>query len=148
MRPDGSNMGVLGKIFPAVRDGLLARGAKTAALHHALRVEPTDLVVEKPRYGAFHGTDLELVLRERGIDSVIATGIAANVCVETTAREAMVRDFRVFYACDGTSTCDMAGVEAAVLVRATLATMAFCFAQVVTVDEMIALIHAAQAQGR
>lgn len=72
---------------------------------------------------------------------MIATGIATNVCVETTAREAVVRDFQVFYASDGMSTCDMSGVSAADLARATLATMAFAFARVVTIEEMIALIR-------
>ena len=60
--------------------------------------------LEKPRFGAFHGTDLELILRSRGIDSVIISGIHTTVCVDTTAREADMRDFRVFFLSDGTST--------------------------------------------
>src|ERR1044071_3652325 len=67
-RPDGSNVGVLGEIIPPVKDGLIARGSPPAALHSRVDVEPTDIVLEKPRYGAFHGTDLELILRSRGID--------------------------------------------------------------------------------
>jgi len=58
----------------------------------------------KPRFGAFQGTDLELILRSRGIDTVIVTGVATNVCCDTTAREAAVRDFRVFFLSDGTAT--------------------------------------------
>jgi ureidoacrylate peracid hydrolase len=144
-RPDGSNVGVLGEIFPPVRDGMIARGSKGAALHRALRVEASDLILEKPRYGAFHATDLELILHQRGIDTVIVTGIATNVCVDTTAREAVVRDFRVFFASDGTGTNVMGGVAADDLARATLATMAFGFAKVVTVDEMIKSIGEARA---
>ncbi len=143
-RPDGSNVGVLGEIIPPVKDGLIARGSPPAALHPSVQVEPGDIVLEKPRYGAFHGTDLELILRSRGVDSVIITGIATNVCADTTAREACVRDFRVFFTSDGTATNDMLGVSRADLQRATLAVLAFGFAQVLTVDEMILKLEAAR----
>jgi ureidoacrylate peracid hydrolase len=142
-RPDGSNVGVLGDIIPPVKGGLIARGSPPAQLHANLQVEPGDIVLEKPRYGAFHGTDLELILRSRGIDSVIITGIATNVCADTTAREACVRDFRVFFMSDGTATNDMLGVPHADLQRATLAVLAFGFAQVLSVDEMIRKLEAA-----
>jgi ureidoacrylate peracid hydrolase len=143
-RPDGSNVGVLGDIIPPVKNGLIARGSPLAQLHPSLHVEPGDILLEKPRYGAFHGTDLELILRSRGIDSVIITGIATNVCADTTAREACVRDFRVFFTSDGTATSDMLGIPRAELQRATLAVLAFGFAQVLTVDEMIGKLMEAE----
>jgi biuret amidohydrolase len=142
-RPDGSNVGVMGELIPPVGEGMSAKGSFTAAFHKDLRIEPTDIVLEKPRYGAFHGTDLELILRSRGIDSVIITGIAANVCAETTAREATVRDFRVFFLSDATSTVDINGVSRDELVRATCAVLGMAFAQVLTVDQMIAKIKQA-----
>jgi nicotinamidase-related amidase len=108
-----------------------------------LVVDPSDILLEKPRFGAFHGTDLELLLRSRGIDSIIVTGIATNVCCETTAREATVRDFRVFFLSDGTTTFDMGDASAAELQRATCATLGMLFAQVRTVDEMIEKISVA-----
>jgi nicotinamidase-related amidase len=144
-RPDGSNVGVLGEIIPPVKAGLIARGSPPAALHPKVEVEPGDILLEKPRFGAFHGTDLELILRSRGIDSVIITGIATNVCAEATAREASARDFRVFFTSDGTATSDMLGVSGAELQRATCATLAFGFAQVLTVAEMLAKLEAAAA---
>jgi nicotinamidase-related amidase len=82
----------------------------------------------KNRASAFHGTDLELILRSRGIDAVIITGIATNVCCETTAREAAVRDFRVFFLSDGTATFDIGTISAAELQRATCATLGLLFA--------------------
>jgi biuret amidohydrolase len=136
-RPDGSNVGVMGELIPPVGEGMIAKGSFTAAFHKDLKIEPTDIVLEKPRYGAFHGTDLELILRSRGIDSVIITGIHTNVCAETTAREAAVRDFRVFFLSDGTSTVDINGVSRDVLVRTTCAVLGLAFAQVLTVDQMI-----------
>ena len=137
LRPDGSNMGVLGEIAPIVKQGMIDKGSESAALHKGLDVDPRDILLEKPRFGAFHGTDLELILRSRGIDTIIVTGIATNVCCETTAREATVRDFRVFFLSDGTATFDIGDVSAAELQRATCATLALVFAQVLTVDEMI-----------
>ena len=133
-RPDGSNVGVMGEIIPPTADGMIAKGSFPAALHKDLRVEPTDIVLDKPRFGAFHGTDLELILRSRGVDSVIIGGIATNVCAETTAREANVRDFRVFFLSDGTATREMGDLSADALQRATCTVLGFAFAQVVTVE--------------
>src|SRR5262245_14888077 len=76
LRPDGSNMGVLGEILPPIREGIINKGAPSAALHDGLIVEDGDVLLEKPRFGAFHGTDLELILRARGIDTVIISGIS------------------------------------------------------------------------
>jgi nicotinamidase-related amidase len=136
-RADGSNVGVMGEIIPPVREGMIAKGSFPASLHKDLKVESGDIVLDKPRFGAFHGTDLELILRSRGIDSVIISGIATNVCAETTAREANVRDFRVFFLSDGTATMDMNGVSRDLLQKATCTVLGFAFAQVLTVDQMI-----------
>jgi len=145
LRPDGSNMGVLGEVVPPVRDGIINKGSESAALHKDLIVEPDDVLLEKPRFGAFHGTDLELILRTRGIDTIIISGIATNVCCETTAREAMVRDFRVLFLSDGTAASGMGSATAAELQKATLATLGTVFAQVLTVDEVIQKICGGQS---
>src|SRR5215469_10990473 len=140
LRPDGSNIGVLGEISGAVKRGIINKVSESAALHKGLFVDPRDLLLDKPRFGAFHATDLELILRWRCVDSVIITGIATNVCCETTAREATVRDFHVFFLSDGTATFDIGDLSAAEVQRATCATLGLLFAQVLTVDEMIAKI--------
>jgi nicotinamidase-related amidase len=142
-RPDGSNIGVLGEINPIVKIGILSKGSESAALHKGLSVDAGDILLDKPRFGAFQSTDLELILRSRGIDTVIVTGIATNVCCETTAREASVRDFRVLFLSDGTATGEMGNASAAELQKATCATLGYLFAQVLTVDEMIAKIEGA-----
>jgi len=136
LRHDGSNMGVLGEMALHVKGGIINKGAESAALHKGLVVDARDILLDKPRFGAFHGTDLELILRTRGIDTVIISGITTNVCCETTAREAMVRDFHVFFLSDGTATRGMGNASAAELQKATLTTLGFLFAQVLTVDEM------------
>lgn len=140
VRPDGSNIGVMGEIIPVVREGIINKGNPQAELHREIVVERNDIVLEKPRYGAFHGTDLELILRDRGIDTLIITGIATNVCCETTAREAAVRDFHVFFLSDATATSGIEDLSADEVQRATCVTLGKRFAQVLTTDEMLTKI--------
>jgi ureidoacrylate peracid hydrolase len=142
-RPDGSNVGLLGEFVPPIRDGMLDEGSESAALHADLIVDPGDIVVAKPRFGAFYGTDLEVILRARSVDSVIISGIATNVCCDTTAREANARDIRVFFLSDGTTTAGRGGDPAQAQHR-TLELVGALFAQVLTVDEMAAKIHRAR----
>ena len=136
MRADGSNLGVMGEFAPPFIVGLYTDGAKTAALDPALAVDAGDVIVDKPRYGGFHETDLEMILRSRGVDTVMITGIATNICCETTAREAAQRDFRVIFLSDGTATMEMNGVPADDLKRATCASLGMVFAQIATIDEV------------
>jgi ureidoacrylate peracid hydrolase len=142
LRADGSNAGVLGELIPEIRAGMINRGSQASALHKSLVVDSRDIVLEKPRFGAFQGTDLELILRSHDINSVIIGGIATNVCCETTAREAATRDFRVFFLSDGTATFDLGGVSAQQLQAATCASLAL-FGQVLTVEQIIERISAA-----
>ena len=66
---------------------------------------------------------------------------ATRQTCETTAREAMVRDFHVFFLSDGTATFAMGNASAAELQKATLATLGFVFAQVLTIAELIQKIN-------
>jgi ureidoacrylate peracid hydrolase len=131
-------MGVLAEI-PEIRNGVLNEGAESAALHPALAVDSSDLLLKKPRFGAFHGTDLEVILRERGIDTIIVSGISTPVCCDTTAREATARDCRVLFLSDGTAT---AGPDAARYQKVTLEVLDSLFAKVVTIAELLQKIGA------
>lgn len=142
VRPDGSNIGVLGQIIPPVKDGMINKGSESAALHSKLVIADEDILLDKPRFGAFHGTDLELLLRARDIDTVIVTGITTNVCCETTAREANVRDFKVFFTSDGTSTFATGDLSKGEIQKASLTTLGQAFAKVISVDELIRKIEA------
>ncbi len=142
VRDDGTNAGVFGEIYPPAKE-VFNRNAPSAALHPLLVVDARDIILDKPRYGAFYATDLELILRSHAIDSVIITGIATNVCCETTAREAMVRDFRVFFLSDGTLPATPGGLSVDEAQRASLATLGALFAQVLSMDEMIEKIQSA-----
>ncbi|KAH0451678.1 hypothetical protein IEQ34_018977 [Dendrobium chrysotoxum] len=84
-----------------------------------------DRVVEKNTYSAFAGTGLEETLRELNVEEVIVTGVMTNLCCETTAREAFVKGFRVFFSTDATGTSNRD------LHEATLKNMAYGFAYLV-----------------
>jgi len=79
-----------------------------------VRFDPADLVVTKHRWGAFHGTDLELNLRRRGRDTIILAGIATNIGVESTARDAWERGFKLLLVEDAMSTMSAAAHEMSV----------------------------------
>lgn len=140
---DGSNLGSVGDLVPPFIREFYTEGAPTAEIHDSVVVAVEDVILDKPRYGAFTGTDLESRLRSRGIDTVMVTGIATNICCETTAREASQLDFHVFFLSDGTATQDMQGVPADDLQRATCASLGQVFAQIATIDEMIDRVTAA-----
>src|SRR5688572_21492976 len=59
-----------------------------AELMPGLGLEPSDLVITKRGWSAFHGTELDLQLRRRGVTTIVLGGISTNVGVETTARSA------------------------------------------------------------
>ncbi|ALJ74246.1 Isochorismatase family protein YecD [Burkholderia pseudomallei] len=75
-----------------------------SAFAPALGVQPLDVVVTKHQWGAFTGTDLDVQLRRRGITDIVLTGIATNVGVESTAREAYENNYNVVIVSDAVST--------------------------------------------
>jgi nicotinamidase-related amidase len=66
--------------------------------------QPGDLIVSKRQWGAFYGTDLELQMRRRGIETIVLGGIATNFGVESTARAAFDRGFGLVFVEDATSS--------------------------------------------
>ena len=65
---------------------------------------PGDIVIDKLRWDAFHFTELDPILRNLGVQRLIIAGLQTNVCVETTARTAMMRNFEVAVPEDAVST--------------------------------------------
>jgi ureidoacrylate peracid hydrolase len=70
-------------------------GSWGAEFYDGISPLPDERVVTKHRYSAFINTDLNTVLKAKGIQSVLVTGVATNVCVETTARDAYMFDYYV-----------------------------------------------------
>ncbi|XP_031501704.1 nicotinamidase 2-like [Nymphaea colorata] len=72
-------------------------------------------VVQKHTYSGFQGTGLEAMLRDMGRSEVIVTGVMTNLCCETTARDAFLKGFRVFFSADATATSSREMHEATLL---------------------------------
>jgi ureidoacrylate peracid hydrolase len=107
-----------------------------------IRPRADEAIITKHRFGAFENTDLELVLRSQGIRTVIMTGVATNVCVETTARQAFLKDYYVVFTSDCTATYSQSAHDAA------LDTIDHNFGQVVTSDEIVAGWQAVPVKSR
>jgi ureidoacrylate peracid hydrolase len=73
---------------------------------HLNDIRPEDAQITKKRYSAFiqDSSSLERHLRDRGIDTLLVTGTATNVCCESTARDAMMLNFKVVMVADGLAT--------------------------------------------
>ncbi|KAK9355393.1 Isochorismatase-like protein [Lipomyces doorenjongii] len=98
---------------------------------HAPRNKPTTFRIEnKNRYDAFLNTDLERILQDHNVDSVVITGTMTNLCCETTARSAFNRDFYVYFPTDGNATCSRQMHDASIL------NLRYGFAQTTTLDEI------------
>ncbi|MQR88464.1 isochorismatase family protein [Bacillus megaterium] len=80
------------------------RPADWAELDPRLNVQENDYVVTKRQWGAFFGTDLDLQLRRRGIDTIVLCGIATNIGVESTAREAFQYGYNQIFITDAMAT--------------------------------------------
>lgn len=98
---------------------------------YLIDAKPGEDIVVKHRYGGFHGTNLNLLLRSRGIQSVVLTGAATNVCVESTAREVYMHDYYLVFVSDCTATTSEAAHDA------TLANVDQYFGQVASSDEIM-----------
>jgi len=111
----------------------LASGAPGHALLPELAMNPDDLLLEKTRFSPFvpGSSILTEELVAQGIENVLITGVAANVCCESTARDAMMRGWRVTVVADAMAALSDSDHAAG------LATLFSCFADVRSTDDVI-----------
>ena len=120
----------------------LDENAEGFALYPKLEPLPTDLRVKKIKYSAFipGSSDIDTRLRSRGIESLLITGTVTNVCCESTARDAMMLDYRVIMVADGNAS--FSDEEHA----ASLNNFLSYFGDVLTTDEVIARLAPVEAR--
>ncbi|RLC43402.1 MAG: hypothetical protein DRH44_04925 [Candidatus Coatesbacteria bacterium] len=125
--PDKIDAGIMGWWW----EGMCIEGSEESEVHGDIEPLPAEKQVLKHRYSAFYDTDLETVLRCLKVEDLVISGIMTNLCCESTARDAYFRDLRVFFLADGTGTiCEEMHI-------ASLLNLAFGFAYITTVDEIV-----------
>lgn len=117
-----------------LRHQQLGEGSEGFLLWHEMETDERDLFVHKRRYSAFirGSSELEEHLRQRSIDTLLIAGTATNVCCESTARDAMMLNFKTIMLADATATFSDE------VHNASLASFLSFFGDVMTVDEAIA----------
>jgi len=103
---------------------VFVEGTWGAELAHGFEPQPGDIQLDKNRYGAFTGTNLDLILQNKSVETLIVTGGATNVCVESTVREAFMLGYNIVMVEDACAATTRAFHEA------TLATARLWFGRV------------------
>lgn len=142
-RRDRSDMGIHPFFRPQMAtEDILIEGTEDVEFYEEIQPESGDIIIAKRSFSAFVGTDLDLILRSKGIDTIIIGGVATNICCGCTAHDARMKDYKVIFLSDGNAPMtfpDMGWgkIPAEEIQKVVLTTMAFGFAQVLPVEEVI-----------
>jgi nicotinamidase-related amidase len=95
-RPGYPEVSPRNKAFGTVKEnGRFLPGAPGTEIHPAVAPAPSEVVVTKHRFGAFSNTELELILRARGVDTLLLAGVSTSGVVLSTLRHAADFDYRI-----------------------------------------------------
>jgi ureidoacrylate peracid hydrolase len=130
---------------PIANRDALVDGTSGVEIYADLAPAPGEHVIKKHRYSGFFGTDLDIILREWGIDTVIIAGTTTENCCHATARDAMFRNYRVIFLSDATATYDypdrgFGSMPAAEVHHATLVVLAASTGHVMSLEAMKKLL--------
>lgn len=116
----------------------LQPGSHGFELHADLDVRPEDAIIVKKRFSAFiqGSSDLDHYLRSNGFDTVVIVGTVTNICCESSARDAMMLNYRLVFVSDANAALSDADHNA------TLSSILRVFGDVATTDEVIGLLSA------
>ena len=151
-RKDGCDMGLYDDLYPPIAQrASLVDETQGVEIYKDIAPAPGEHVIKKHRYSAFFATDMDLILREWGIDSVVVCGTTTENCCHATARDAMFHNYKVAFLSDATGTFDYPDVgwgamSAQQVHEATLTILAFSTAHVMTVDEFRGLVTGRSSQ--
>jgi nicotinamidase-related amidase len=124
--------GMTAQWWPDIKLGKsLIKGTRGAEILATLKPRRDERIIWKHRYSAFYCTDLDLILRGRGVTDLVIAGVLTNCCCESTARDAFFRDFRVFFLADATATTEPE------FHLASLKNLAYAFAYVTTTGDIL-----------
>ena len=98
---------------PELRGKLLTFGTWDFEIVPELAPLPGDVVIVKSRYSGFYGTSLDSVLRSRGVRNLLLVGIASNVCVESTIRDAYFLEYWAVMVADATMPAGSQAIQEA-----------------------------------
>jgi biuret amidohydrolase len=151
-RKDGCDMGLYDDLYPPIAQrASLVDETQGVEIYKDVAPAPGEHVIKKHRYSAFFATDMDLILREWGITSVVVCGTTTENCCHATARDAMFHNYKVAFLSDATGTFDYPDVgwgamSAQQVHEATLTILAFSTAHVMTVDEFRGLVTGRSSQ--
>jgi nicotinamidase-related amidase len=112
-------------------NSLAMYGSPEWELLESIPVNKDDIIIDKNKYSAFWGTGLDDLLRSRNVEEIVITGVLTNCCCQTTARDAFMRDYKVFFVSDATAA------DNSDLHLASLKNLAFGFAYIVNTEFFI-----------